>query len=63
MGTDTICASILIPCVNATAYNALTRWLGVTGDVQYDNNARCGTPGRSFTACQGAMQWADRHAV
>jgi hypothetical protein len=86
VGTDTICASVLIPCVNTSSYNALTRWcvpqhswthgalaahaltparrvhpttqhrLGVNGDVQYDNLARCDSAGGAGVAAVRATR-------
>ena len=58
VGTDTICATVLMPCVAATAYANLTQWLGISGNVQYDNTPRrvpCG-PGR--TAGRGGIRGA-----
>lgn len=39
LGADTICGTVTLPCNSATS--SLTAWLGITGNVQSDNNATC----------------------
>jgi len=39
LGKDTICATVVVPCSPGAAAN-LTAWLGITGNVQFDNIAR-----------------------
>lgn len=58
LGTDTICATVLMPCVAATAYANLTQWLGISGNVQYDNNPRRVPCGPGPTAGRGGIRGA-----